>query len=512
MNWSQNPIDRIDLDFAAAAKNWYLDRLYIDLATAKGRALTPLEKKFLKGLLCGCSPAEIALKVYRKPNSSAVRVYLSSGLYKYIRELFFTQKGEKIRLRNWSHVTNWLEKAGYKKQRVDRSEAIAPPAGETGKIQEYTDLRGFCGREEELAQLQRWIASDRVRLVALLGLGGVGKTLLAAQLCQYTQGEFERVIWRSLGDVASLTALLADLIPENVKVPRTTHAQISLLIEQLRSQRCLLIFDSAEAIAQRGQRAGLYQDNFAAFGELLKRLSAENHQSCCLLISREKPRELFFLEEEPSCCRSLAVKGLQLQAALKLPEIQALTGLEAQKQALVRRYASNPLFLKMATRTINELFNSNLTEFLAVRTAIFGEIRDRLDRQFERLWEPERRVLYNLSLSQCLGELRGFAHDIPLEISSREQLEALESLQRRLLIQKSATGFRPIPLLHTHVLEKIIEQICTQTRDRDMVSSIELILRESLLGHSFLDSPFNLAKDKAIALGYQGAILGRKPQ
>jgi len=498
MNSSPNKIGLLDTDFSEAARNWHLDRLYIDLAAAKGRALTPLEKKFLKGLLCGYSPAEISVKVYKTPNSSAVRVYLSSGLYKYIRELFLRQRSEEIKLGNWSRVANLLQQAGYKKQTPDplpvrRTGVSSPLTQPTDKIQRsqnwkrHIDRKEFCGREEEIAQLQKWILRDRARLVSLLGLGGMGKTMLAAQLVERIQGEFERVIWRSLSEIASLQELLDDALEtlaskEELTRAKTPASKIALVIEKLRSQRCLLVFDSAERFLEKSDGDTDLTER-ARFGQLLKRIGEESHASCCLLVSREKPKELRSLEENSRPNHSLCLEGLQLADALKLPEIQALADLESQKQFLVKLYASNPLLLKIAALTINKFFNSNITEFLQAGTFTFGEIRELLDRQFDRLSTLEQQVLYNLALSQCLGELRGFVRDIPLGISPRERLEALESLQRRMLIHKSATGFRPKTLLHTYLLEKIIEQICTQVSDRQMARSIEQILRESLFGN-----------------------------
>lgn len=66
----------LEANFLEARHNWNLEKLYTDLAAAKGKGLTPVEKKFLRGLLCGYSPAEIAAQVYQSGNSSAVRVYL----------------------------------------------------------------------------------------------------------------------------------------------------------------------------------------------------------------------------------------------------------------------------------------------------------------------------------------------------------------------------------------------------------------------------------------------------
>ncbi len=64
-------------EFIEDQNNWTLEKLYINLASSKGKALTPVEKKFLRGFLCGLSPAEIANTVYKSRSSNTVRVYLS---------------------------------------------------------------------------------------------------------------------------------------------------------------------------------------------------------------------------------------------------------------------------------------------------------------------------------------------------------------------------------------------------------------------------------------------------
>jgi len=63
---------------------------------------------------------------------------------------------------------------------------------------EAPDVSVFYGRNAELTMLEQWIVSDRYRLVALLGMGGIGKTALSVKLAEQIQGEFEYVIWRSL--------------------------------------------------------------------------------------------------------------------------------------------------------------------------------------------------------------------------------------------------------------------------------------------------------------------------
>ncbi|OCQ95030.1 hypothetical protein BCD67_02815 [Oscillatoriales cyanobacterium USR001] len=104
--------------FAEAAKNWDLERLYKALAEAKRQiapgsrsGLTSTEKLYLRGLLCGHSPAEIAQKMLQTPKSA--EVYLCKTLYQYVMKVAGAPNES---VGNWRNICNWLEEAGYKPQ------------------------------------------------------------------------------------------------------------------------------------------------------------------------------------------------------------------------------------------------------------------------------------------------------------------------------------------------------------------------------------------------------------
>jgi hypothetical protein len=94
--------------FDQAAKEWDLQTLYADLASAKGKPLTPAEKLHLRGLLCGCSPSEIAETLNK--NAKGVETDLCATIYRYVKSLLdkFNE-----RIDNWRKVKEWLEEAGY---------------------------------------------------------------------------------------------------------------------------------------------------------------------------------------------------------------------------------------------------------------------------------------------------------------------------------------------------------------------------------------------------------------
>ena len=56
----------------------------------------------------------------------------------------------------------------------------------------------FCGRAAELKQLRRWSQDRSCRAIAILGMGGIGKTTLATQLLETSKGEFDAAIWCSV--------------------------------------------------------------------------------------------------------------------------------------------------------------------------------------------------------------------------------------------------------------------------------------------------------------------------
>jgi hypothetical protein len=103
--------------FAQDTNYWDLETLYTDIASAKGKRLTPVEKLHLRGLLCGYSPAEIAERLNK--NVKGVEVDLSNTLYKYVKNLV-DKSDEKVE--NWRNITEWLEEAGYKSQPSIESE------------------------------------------------------------------------------------------------------------------------------------------------------------------------------------------------------------------------------------------------------------------------------------------------------------------------------------------------------------------------------------------------------
>ncbi|MFN6566803.1 NB-ARC domain-containing protein [Dendronalium sp. ChiSLP03b] len=502
-----NDSNQIEEEFVEAKNNWELEKLYVDLASTKGKALTPVEKKFLRGLLCGCSPAEIASIVYQSRSSSTVRVYLSNGLYKYIEEMLSNQAGYSVKVKNWSRVTHLLEKAGYKKGRLQLQPTInvrkAQKEQETDLVKirsiqiqdwgEAIDVGGFYGRTTELAKTQQWIVQERCRLLVLLGMGGIGKTAFSVKLAQEIQDEFEYVIWRSLRLAPSLEVILDRLIqilcPKiDTKITQTVDGKISQLIDCLRSSRCLIVLDHFDSILVSGENNGetehfttstslsikndslsyllspiQYRKEYEIYGELIRRVGESQHQSCLVLTSREKTQEIASLEGKKLSVHSLKLTGLSKAEILLILEAKGFANISKEaSQILFDWYAGNPLFIKLVATAIQELFGGNIDEFLKQDTVVFGDIRATLDEQFNRLSHLEKHMVYWLAVNQDAVSVRKLQENsipgLSQRLSQRLILEAMELLQKRSLIESQASYFSLSPVLMEYALERLIEE------------------------------------------------------
>src|SRR5919202_437710 len=343
------------------------------------------------------------------------------------------------------------------------------------------DASVFYGRNQELVTLEQWIVQDGCRLIGLFGMGGIGKTSLSVKLAKQIQDEFECVIWRSLRNAPPLQELLADLIQllaiqQNATRPDTLNGRILYLLDGLRQHRCLIVFDNVETIMQPGDRSGSYLAGYEDYGQLLKCLGETEHQSTLILTSREKPKEIAAIEGNSLPIRSMRLTGLCKSAVQNIFSVKGdFAGSSEQWRVLVEHYAGNPLALKIVACAIQDFFEANIANFLECLqqgTLVFGDVRDLIAHQIDRLSNLEQQVMYWLAINRepvTLPELRA---DFVPQVSLADLLEALSSLERRCLLDKATptlieqtgTLFTLQPVVMEYMTDRLIERVCIEFR------------------------------------------------
>ncbi|MEG4344768.1 NB-ARC domain-containing protein [Microcoleus sp. A003_D6] len=457
--------------------------------TTTGKHLDSLQKAILRGAWDNQKYKEIAQEHHRsekyvKEVGFKLWKILSTALDdEQLCKANFRAKLENLRVGNVSLVGNGCIHIGnISAENVHSPEVSQPEPQDKDKFNEKTsncepkvhlDLGDapepnlFYNRTSELTTLKQWILENRTRLITIYGLSGIGKTALTLQLIPQIQQEFDRIIWRSLRNSPPLASLQTDLIkfcrgdapvPAPYPEERATAAGLPLL-EYLRSHRCLIILDDIQTLFSSGQLAGTYQPGYENYGAFFKQLTESSHNSCLILLSWEKPREIAALEGENRPCKSLQLNGLGPEAQEIFRE-KAL-GEPEKWSELIDLYRGNPLWLNIVATMIQDLFGGSVSEFLSYDTLFLGDLESLLHQQCDRLTASEQQAIAWLANTPEPADISKIPEN--LQLSPPELLKVMQSLGRRSLVETVKQNGRS----HFTIEPVIREYITNQSRNKN---------------------------------------------
>ncbi|NES76698.1 MULTISPECIES: NB-ARC domain-containing protein [unclassified Okeania] len=70
----------------------------------------------------------------------------------------------------------------------------------------------MCDLHTELTTLKQWILQNHTRIITILGLTGIGKSVLALQLIPQIKDKFDYIIWRNIDNYPTLESLQTSII------------------------------------------------------------------------------------------------------------------------------------------------------------------------------------------------------------------------------------------------------------------------------------------------------------
>ncbi|EWM13657.1 protein kinase/ transcriptional regulator, LuxR family [Kutzneria sp. 744] len=183
------------------------------------------------------------------------------------------------------------------------------------------DVTSFVGRRHELAQVKQLLAASR--LVTLTGVGGVGKTRLAARAAAGVRRAFPDGVW--LVELADLrdTALVVQTVASALGLgDQSYQPPLSALTEYLADRRLLLVLDSCEHL-------------LVECGQMVYALLTDCPKLRVLATSRER----------------LGISG---ESVWPVPVLSVPDLTQPQRKQAVSRYEAVTLFVDRAVATVPE--------------------------------------------------------------------------------------------------------------------------------------------------------------
>ena len=228
----------------------------------------------------------------------------------------------------------------------------------------------------------------------------------------------------------------------------------------------MVIFDNFESVLQGGTNNGKYNQGYEDYGYLIKQIGQVKHQSCLIITSREKPKEVGLLEGPNLAVRALQLSGLTSVEGREIFNAKGcLVTNEGIFEEVCTHYAGNPLALKIAAAAVQEVCGGDLEQlipFLRQGKIQFDDINDLLEGQFNRLSSIEQQVMYWLAVNREAVSVQKLEADITGETVNFKLINALQSLVRRAFIEQNDKQFLLQPVVLEYVTIRLINEICVE--------------------------------------------------
>ncbi|MBD1837314.1 tetratricopeptide repeat protein [Coleofasciculus sp. FACHB-64] len=303
------------------------------------------------------------------------------------------------------------------------------------------------GRMEERQKIGEWMADGNIRLIGITGLGGFGKSTLAAKIYDDDSAEFDKKFWADVSRRVTFTELARRVLLRLGLSPPTVEAipELSLvdaLVNHLREGRYLLVIDNLESLLQHDGRwlDAIYEQFFHGW-------LGCGGKSVILVTTRERP-------DLPEIkLKWLPLLGLSPAEGANLLRALGILGTETELQEFAKKAEGHPLLLTLVAGflraeeesepQISHLQRYGLADVAQLVTdeKLKGLHRGKidiwmrlvLDASFNRLSDKLQKLLLNLSVYRIPSNAAMAVAQLPGENVSEQDLR---QLARRSLLQE----------------------------------------------------------------------------
>jgi WD40 repeat protein len=305
----------------------------------------------------------------------------------------------------------------------------------------------------------------------VFGMGGTGKTTLAAHVSELVKAEFDSLFWRSVFNAQPLANILRSCLlhisgGREIEFPDEQDKRLTLLLRHLRKRRCLIVIDNMETLFAAGAGTGNYLPGYADYGALLQMIGSAGHRSVLLLTSREMPREVAAMASAHGPVRVLSLAGLDESAGTALLADRGLRGPTTGWPELVSLYDGNPLQIKLASHVVSKVFQGSVPAFLNEQIGTIRDTRLLIESQFKRLSPEEESVMCWLAIRREPATISELAADTIPPVSKTDIVAALESLADRSFVTAVDAGrFGSQPVIAEYTTDYLLMQFLEEIKE-----------------------------------------------
>ncbi len=362
-------------------------------------------------------------------------------------------------------------------------EALSPGTpGEKRRHNLPAELTPFIGRETELAEIGDMLRDPSIRLLTLVGVGGMGKTRLSLHAAAELVGDFPDGVW--LVEFAKLRD--PELVPQHAAAVLGVSAQEAVegrdvgdvLTSYLRGKKLLMLLNNCEHLIEAC--AGLANTLLRECPEVkLFATSRENlgipGETSFIVPSMKVPPEVSLPQEIETY---EATRFFIDRAVAALPVFQPTSDNRASIANICRRLDGVPLAIELAAVRVKILAPEQIEDLLqdrfrlltgGPRTALerHQTLRATMDWSFGLLTEPEQFLLTRLSVfagGWTLEDVEGLIQD---DLGARTDVLDLLSylVDKSLVIVDHKHGLARYGMLET--VRQFSAELLTASGDAD---------------------------------------------
>jgi tetratricopeptide (TPR) repeat protein/transcriptional regulator with XRE-family HTH domain len=351
----------------------------------------------------------------------------------------------------------------------------------------YPLQENFTGRVQERKILMEWLAGDQYPVLALVALGGMGKSSLTWTWLQKDvlnlagANRLHGILWWSFYETEATFASFIDqalIYTSNGDVSLTNATSIyektQTLLILLQQHRFLLVLDGFErelraysnmvAAPEEKHTQGDMQDNFRVcidphMGSFLRWLAASPPSSKVLLTTRLFPHELDGLVG----CRREELCTLKTEDAIAFLNSQGIHGTRTETEALCKMYGNHPLTLRLLSGLIvNDPASPGDVSVASDYDPLANLIQRKhhiLSLAYNSLRQPLQQLLSQLAASRSKINFEMAKVINPFE-TEKELKRALQELVQRglLFFNREQRSYDFHPIVRQYAYEQLIQK------------------------------------------------------